>query len=253
MLQRPEATQKLQQQLPPDSLDQLIACSQNLTEDVRQIASFVHGNATLLFKRIKIISNVPINNNTIGEIPEDYDYVSFETKEESVKANTDICDALPKELKKNFENLMRNANDELNDNKQENLDQNDKSVLIYYATQAITHMAYLTEAIDAFLKVVEQNQPPKFFLAHGKFVILSAHNLVSIGDIVHRNISSESVKHKVLSCADSLSEALKTCVAKTKGAAQNFPNVVAVQEMVDAVVDISHLASDLKKTVLANI
>jgi enhancer of filamentation 1 len=37
---------------------------------------------------------------------------------------------------------------------------------------------------------------------------------------------------------------------KTKKAAQNFPSVTAVQEMVDSVVDISHLASDLKIAML---
>lgn len=60
----------------------------------------------------------------------------------------------------------------------------------------------------------------------------------------------EEFAFSVLQCADSLSEALKTCVAKTKKAAQNFPSVSAVQEMVDSVVDISHLAYALKVAML---
>ncbi|XP_055602048.1 breast cancer anti-estrogen resistance protein 1 isoform X2 [Uranotaenia lowii] len=261
-LQRPEATQKLQQQLPPDSLDQLIACAQTLTEDVRQTASFIQGNATLLFKRTASAAstattpqtptgNKPTNNN--GEWPEDYDYVSLESKEASAKSNAEIHNALPQDLKKNFENVVRNADAAAavqSSEKPEALDPNDKSVLVYYATQTVTHMGYLTQAIDAFLQTVEHNQPPKFFLAYGKFVVLSAHNLVNIGDIVHRNVSRENVKTRVLQCADALSEALKTCVAKTKKAAQHFPSVTAVQEMVDSVVDISHLASDLKIAML---
>lgn len=262
-LQRPEATQKLQQQLPPDSLDQLIACAQTLTEDVRQTASFIQGNGTLLFKRTATsptTATTPqtptsnhqkqqINSSNGGEWPEDYDYVSLESKEASAKSNAEIHEALPQDLKKNFENVVRNA-DAAAAEKTEALDPNDKSVLIYYASQTVTHMGYLTQAIDAFLQTVEHNQPPKFFLAYGKFVVLSAHNLVNIGDIVHRNVSRENVKTRVLQCADALSEALKTCVAKTKKAAQHFPSVTAVQEMVDSVVDISHLASDLKIAML---
>ncbi|XP_053673358.1 breast cancer anti-estrogen resistance protein 1 [Anopheles nili] len=266
-LQRPEATQKLQQQLPPDSLDQLIACAQTLTEDVRQTASFIQGNATLLFKRSHSTPHTSaattpqtptgagkgVGPAAGGEWPEDYDYVSLESKEASARTNAEIRDALPNDLKKNFENVVRNAADAAAATvaeKPEALDPNDKSVLVYYASQTVTHMGYLTQAIDAFLQTVEHNQPPKFFLAYGKFVVLSAHNLVNIGDIVHRNVSRECIKTRVLSCADALSEALKTCVAKTKKAAQNFPSVTAVQEMVDSVVDISHLASDLKIAML---
>lgn len=249
-LQRAEAPKNVKQsQGPPDSLDQLIACAQTLTEDVRQTASFIQGNATLLFKRNASTPQTP-SNNISGEWPEDYDYVSLDSKEAVAKKNAEIRDALPKSLKKNFENVVKNAEMAAYNDGSEWIDPNDKSVLVYYASQTVTHMGYLTQAIDSFLQTVEHNQPPKFFLAYGKFVVLSAHNLVNIGDIVHRNVSKKNVKTRVLSCADALSEALKTCVAKTKKAAQHFPSVQGVQEMVDSVVDISHLASDLKIAML---
>lgn len=223
-----------------DNLDQLIACAQTLTEDVRLVTSFIQGNATLLFKR---------NSHEDGssEWLEDYDYVSLESKEALSKKNAELRDALPKDLQTKFDNVMRNV--ETAAAKTE-LTSDDKSLLTYYATQTITHMKYLTQAIDAFLQTVERNQPPKFFLAYGKFVVLSAHNLVNIGDIVHRNVSNSDVKRRVLQHANSLSEALKTCVTKTKKAAQHFPSVTAVQEMVDSIVDISHLACDLKVAML---
>lgn len=119
-------------------------------------------------------------------------------------------------------------------------------VLTFFAAQATTHHNYLTQAIDAFLQTVEHNQPPKVFLAHGKFVVLSAHKLVHIGDTIHRNVLRADIRTRALSCANALSEALATSVAKTKQAALQFPSVNAVQEMVDSVVDISHLARDLK-------
>lgn len=231
---------------PQDSLDQLIACAQTLTEDVRQTASFIQGNATLLFKRTSI--SPPSNNNS--EWLEDYDYVSFESKEASAKKNAEIRDVLPSDLQKNFDSAIKNAESAAINNEKAEMNTHDKSLIVYYASQTVTHMKYLTQAIDAFLQTVEHNQPPKFFIAYGKFVVLSAHNLINIGDIVHRNVSKQDVRSRVLQCADALSEALKNCVSKTKKAAQHFPSVTAVQEMVDSVVDISHLASDLKIAML---
>ena len=109
---------------------------------------------------------------------------------------------------------------------------------------------YLTHAIDAFLNTVEHNQPPKIFLAHGKFVILSAHRLVHIGDTVHQNVTCPEISGKILHMSNALSEGLATTVHKIKQAAMQFPSVSAVQEMVDSVVDVSHLARDLKLCIL---
>jgi enhancer of filamentation 1 len=152
----------------PDSLDQLIVVSQTLTEDIRQAASFIQGNATLLFKRNAQTPSTPVSHM---QWPEDSDYVSIETEEQYAKNTAEIRNALPKDLKKNFDNVVRSA-EMASMNDLEPLDPNDKSVLIYYATQCVTHINYLTQAIDSFLKTVEHNQPPKFFLAYGKFVVL---------------------------------------------------------------------------------
>lgn len=246
-LSRPEHSQK--HAGPPDSLDQLIACAQTLTEDVRQSASFIQGNSTLLFKRATSVTS-PQDGANNNEWLEDYDYVSLESKESSAKKNAELRDALPQDLQTKFDDVVKNAETAAISNDKPGLNQSDTSLITYYATQTVTHMGYLTQAIDAFLQTVERNQPPKFFLAYGKFVVLSAHNLVNIGDIVHRNVSKLEIKKSVLQCADALSEALKSCVAKTKKAAQNFPSVSAVQEMVDSVVDISHLAYALKVAML---
>lgn len=93
---------------------------------------------------------------------------------------------------------------------------------------------------------MERNQPPKVFLAHGKFVILTAHRLVHIGDTVHQNVSCVEINAQVGRLSDALSEALAATVHEIKKAAVQFPSVVAVQEMVNSVVNISHLARDLK-------
>lgn len=232
---------------PPDALDQLVACARALTEDIRQTASFIQGNSTLLFKR----GASPAGS---GEWMEDYDYVNLESRESVARQHQEIREALPAELRKSYDALVQEAESAAvanNDKKLEDtLDHNDRQVLSFYASQCATHASHLTHAIDAFLQTVEHNQPPKVFLAHGKFVVLSAHRLVHIGDTVHRNVIRTDVRTKVLQCANALSEALAATVHKTKRAALQFPSVTAVQEMVDSVVDISHLARDLKMSII---
>lgn len=230
-----------------DSLEQLVACSRALTEDVRQITSFIQGNGTLLFKR----TSSPQANNNNGEWIEDYDYVNLESRENAAKKHAEIRDVLPSKLREGYDTMIKNAesaaiNSDAKTANEVEMDPDDKQVLTFYAAQAVTHHKHLTQAIDAFLQTVEHNQPPKVFLAHDKFVVLSAHKLVHIGDTVHRNVQQNDIRTRVLNCANSLSDALATSVAKTKQAALQFPSVTAVQEMVDSVVDISHLARDLK-------
>lgn len=236
ILSRPDVEDKISK---PDELEQLVACSRALTEDIRQIASFIQGNGLLLFKR---------DPHQSGEWGEEYDYVSLDSKENISKNHAEILKDLPKELKKGYDNCLQHADDVAfdGDHKTVGLDTDDKQLLTFYAAQVVTHHTNLTHAIDAFLQTVERNQPPKIFLAHGKFVVLSAHKLVLIGDTVHRNISYKEIKDRALNCANALSDALATSVSKTKQAALQFPSVTAVQEMVDSIVDISHSAKDLK-------
>lgn len=196
------------------------------------------------------------------------------------KQREELRASLPQELRSSYDLLVSEADNaaiQMPPTTPTPMDPNDKQLLAFYAAQVITHGAHLTHAIDAFLQTVEHNQPPKVcptsssprifltyymseflflllyyrflvqvFLAHGKFVVLSAHRLVHIGDTVHRNVTRNDVRTRVLQCANALNEALAQTVSKTKQAAQFFPSVTAVQEMVDSVVDVSHLAKDLK-------
>uniref|UniRef100_T1IHI4 Breast cancer anti-estrogen resistance protein 1 n=1 Tax=Strigamia maritima TaxID=126957 RepID=T1IHI4_STRMM len=269
----------------PDELDQLVACARELTEDVRQVASFIQGNSTLLFKRSGATPNVKTRvqerplppppskpkeeneyeNDSKGWI-DDYDYVNLESKNVINKENDEIKAALPQDLRKSFDNIIKESEIPVENVQLRgfetgssvsqlttvigHLDVNDRQVLKFYASQIETHVIYLTNAIDAFLATIENNQPPKIFIGHSKFVVLSAHKLVYIGDTVHRNIVNIDVRNKVLLCSNALCDALTTTVKSTKMAAQQFPSVIAVQEMVDSVVDISHSANDLKTIIV---
>lgn len=170
VLHRPDTPKpKTNKSQLPDSLDQLVVVSQTLTEDIRQAASFIQGNASLLFKRN---AQTPLTPVSQVQWPEDSDYVCLDSEEQFAKKNAEIRNALPKDLKHNFNHVAKSAEMASMNDGNEPLDPNDKSVLVYYASQCVTHMNNLTKDIDSFLKTVEHNQPPKFFLAYGKFVVL---------------------------------------------------------------------------------
>ncbi|XP_064640246.1 enhancer of filamentation 1-like isoform X2 [Lineus longissimus] len=122
----------------------------------------------------------------------------------------------------------------------------DKQLLLFYCGQIVTHANVLNGAIDSFLNCIECNQPPKVFVAHSKFVVLNAHKMVYIGDTLHRNVIHAEIRNKIMHCANYLCETLKQTVVATKTAALQHPSVIAVQDMVDRVVDVSHAANEVK-------
>lgn len=251
----------------PDELDQLIACARGLTEDIQQIASTIQGNSTLIFKRSPLISESgrPVQDRPLPVPPKkddeqwasDYDYVNLESKASVERENEEIKAALPAELGHSFDKLLQQSQlivegmvqDPPRLSSLSGLDQNDLQILNFYGAQIDTHILFLTNAIDAFLATIENNQPPKVFIGHSKFVVISAHKLVYMGDTVYRNILNTDVKNQVLQCSSNLCEALKVLISSTKKAALQFPSVAAVQDMVDSIVDVSHLANDLKVAV----
>ncbi|XP_013780176.1 breast cancer anti-estrogen resistance protein 1-like isoform X2 [Limulus polyphemus] len=193
----------------------------------------------------------------------DYDYVSLESKATVERENEEIKAALPSELRQSFENLVKQSEIPVQvkeDSKSipiENsstdsfhqLSPNDRQLVHFYSAQVEIHMLHLTNAIDAFLTTVKNNQPPKIFIGHSKFVVIGAHKMIYIGDTLHRNASSSELKTRVMRSSDALCESLKTLVASTKKAALQYPSVVAVQEMIDSVVDVSHVAKALQVTI----
>ncbi|XP_067133769.1 breast cancer anti-estrogen resistance protein 1-like [Centruroides vittatus] len=273
-----------------DELDQLVVTARNLVEDLRQVASFIQGNCTLIFKRSPHIVQTNYNkknddNKTdfsknvqsrpLPPTPKnpakdevnleldkkdqvnDYDYVNLESKEAVEKENEEIKASLPKELQKSFENLIKQSQIPVESEvknysvkSQTNLDPNDQQLLEFYGEQFEIHLSYLTNAIDAFLMTIESNQPPKVFIGHSKFVVISAHKLVYIGDTIYRNVQNNDIKSQVMKHANSLCDSLKEVVNSTKKAAVQFPCIVSVQEMVDSVVDVSHFANDLKLVIV---
>ncbi|XP_077404374.1 enhancer of filamentation 1 [Vanacampus margaritifer] len=126
----------------------------------------------------------------------------------------------------------------------------DRQLLGFYSEQCEQHFVTLLSAVDAFFSCVSAGQPPRIFVAHSKFVILSAHKLVFIGDTLSRQAAAPEVANRVMNSSNVLCDLLKTVVAATKTAALNYPNTAGVQEMVDRVTDLSHHAQQFKEQLL---
>ncbi|TKS88175.1 Enhancer of filamentation 1 [Collichthys lucidus] len=126
----------------------------------------------------------------------------------------------------------------------------DHQLLTFYSEQCEQHFVTLLSAVDAFFGCVSAGQPPRIFVAHSKFVILSAHKLVFIGDTLSRQASAPEVANRVMNSSNVLCDLLKSVVAATKTAALKYPNTAAIQEMVDRVTDLSHHAQQFKEQLL---
>ncbi|KRY69483.1 Breast cancer anti-estrogen resistance protein 1, partial [Trichinella pseudospiralis] len=134
---------------------------------------------------------------------------------------------------------------EMNRSQNSALDVDDRRILRFYSTQIDSHIQCLSSAIDDFLAAVENNQPPRSFIGLGKLVILAAHKLVYIGDNIAQCVHSRSVQLIVREHADRLCDVLRSCVASTKLAAQNYPAIPSIQAMISSVVAVSQSAQQL--------
>ncbi|XP_008113197.2 enhancer of filamentation 1 isoform X1 [Anolis carolinensis] len=122
----------------------------------------------------------------------------------------------------------------------------ERQLLLFYSDQCETHFISLLNAIDAFFSCISAAQPPRIFVAHSKFVILSAHKLVFIGDTLSRQLTAQEIRNSVMNSSNQLCELLKSIVMSTKVAALNYPSTSSLQDMVDRVTELSHYAQLFK-------
>ncbi|XP_026143332.1 breast cancer anti-estrogen resistance protein 1-like isoform X2 [Carassius auratus] len=296
-----------------DDLDRLVMCARGVPDDTKQLASFLHGNASLLFKRTNKQQQLPLppvphtgdvlgqlTNNNISAyqsgtperaniqsrpLPsppkfsaeeetadrpcetteegwmEDYDYVHLQGKEEfeknqrqllekgSIKQNKTL---LEQQQLKQFERLEQEVSRPINSDisgwtppshypqtPRSKLCSGDRQLLLFYMEQCEANITTLTNAIDAFYSSINNNQPPKIFVAHSKFVILSAHKLVFIGDTLSRQAKSSEVRTRVAQHSNTLCEKLKDIVVSTKTAALQYPSPGAARDMTERVRELA--------------
>ncbi|XP_040288255.1 enhancer of filamentation 1 [Bufo bufo] len=122
----------------------------------------------------------------------------------------------------------------------------DKQLLSFYSDQCETLFISLLNSIDAFFNCMSTAQPPRIFVAHSKFVILSAHKLVFIGDTLSRQVSTKEICHRLMNSSNQLCELLKNIVLATKMAALNYPSAPSLQDMVDRVTELANQAQLFK-------
>ncbi|XP_054435151.1 breast cancer anti-estrogen resistance protein 1 isoform X1 [Pteronotus mesoamericanus] len=325
----------------PEDLDRLVACSRAVPEDAKQLASFLHGNASLLFRRTKApvpgpegggsphpnptdkassIQSRPLPSppkftsqdspdgqyeNSEGGWMEDYDYVHLQGKEEFEKTQKELLEKgnimrqgkgqlelqqvhrksqrehravlcahppgptpqLPltgeqppgPELKQ-FERLEQEVSRPIDHDltnwtpaqplapgRTGGLGPSDRQLLLFYLEQCEANLTTLTNAVDAFFTAVATNQPPKIFVAHSKFVILSAHKLVFIGDTLSRQAKAADVRSQVTHYSNLLCDLLRGIVATTKAAALQYPSPTAAQDMVNRVKELGHSTQQFRR------
>lgn len=74
--------------------------------------------------------------------------------------------------------------------------------------------------------------------------------MITVSDTICRNVQESTVKNHVEQCSRALFVGISTVVEKSKRAAYLFPSVTAVQEMIDSIMELSHIVHDLKTTIL---
>lgn len=105
----------------------------------------------------------------------------------------------------------------------------------------------LKEAIKSFGESVRERQKPKVFVAHSKFIVLSAHKLVYIGDGASRTVIGED-RAKISSVTNSLSEVINIFVEDIKIAARQYPEESAMNTMIKSATNVTEKALGLYKT-----
>ncbi|XP_035274699.1 breast cancer anti-estrogen resistance protein 1 isoform X2 [Anguilla anguilla] len=297
-----------------DDLDRLVMCARGVPDDTKQLASFLHGNASLLFKRTKqqlplppVPGDQPANNNNgpayqsagpergnIQSRPlpsppkftaeeespdrpyetteegwmEDYDYVHLQGKEEFEKNQKQLLEKgnimrqnktqLEQQQLKQFERLEQEVSRPINNDlsnwtppshhtaSRGKLSAGDRQLLLFYSEQCESNITTLTNAVDAFYSSINNNQPPKIFVAHSKFVILSAHKLVFIGDTLSRQAKSPEVRARVAQHSNALCDKLKDIVVSTKTAALQYPSPGAARDMIERVRELANCTQQLR-------
>uniref|UniRef100_A0A8C0DW57 BCAR1 scaffold protein, Cas family member n=1 Tax=Balaenoptera musculus TaxID=9771 RepID=A0A8C0DW57_BALMU len=201
---------------------------------------------------------------------EDYDYVHLQGKEEFEKTQKELLEKgnimrqgkgqLELQQLKQFERLEQEVSRPIDHDlanwmpaqplapgRTGGLGPSDRQLLLFYLEQCEANLTTLTNAVDAFFTAVATNQPPKIFVAHSKFVILSAHKLVFIGDTLSRQAKAADVRSQVTHYSNLLCDLLRGIVATTKAAALQYPSPAAAQDMVDRVKELGHSTQQFRR------
>ena len=105
----------------------------------------------------------------------------------------------------------------------------------------------LKEAIKSFGESVKERQTPKHFVAHSKFIVLSAHKLVYIGDGASRSVGADD-RATISALTNALSEVINIFVIDIKIAARQYPEEAAMNNMIKSATNVTEKALGLYRT-----
>lgn len=129
------------------------------------------------------------------------------------------------------------------------LNSTDQQILDFYSAQIASTAPLLSQSISTFISSVHQNEPPKAFNGHLKYVILLAYKMLFAGDTIHRNVSNEEIKANVEEKADDLHKAVVALHEASKLATRDFPKVLPMQNIIEHVWQTTSAAAQLKKII----
>ena len=104
----------------------------------------------------------------------------------------------------------------------------------------------LKEANKSFGESVRERQKPKDFVAHSKFIVLSAHKLVYIGDGASRTVGGDD-RATISASTNALSEVINIFVENIKIAARQYPEEAAMNNMIKSATNVTEKAVGLYK------
>ncbi len=170
--------------------------------------------------------------NPVEDDQEDYDYVTLASAEEAESRISTIAS----------HNIPHSA-------PTPNMESRDQHLLEFYSAQIASTAPLLSGSISSFISSVHQNDPPKVFNGHLKYVILLAYKMLFAGDTVHRNVVNPELKEAVEEKADGLHKAVVALHEASKIATRDFPKILPMQSIVDHVWTTTSAATQLKKVI----
>ncbi|XP_061816609.1 breast cancer anti-estrogen resistance protein 1 [Nerophis lumbriciformis] len=268
-------TDLIKSQPSGDVLDQLIITTRGIPEDTKQLTSFLHGNASLLFKRSPQPQLPPLPGQISSHMTGSGSYQAGERiniqsrplppppkfaaaeedtvvddSYESTEGWMEDYDYVHLQMKQSErQEAGRPINKDVTgqDNSSSKLCLADRQLLLFYLEQSERNFASVNDAIAAFSAAVNSNQPPKIFVAHSKLLIIATYKLVFIGDTLSRQAKSPRVRAQIGQNSSTLCNKLKDFVISTKAASLQYPSPGASREMSERVKELAGCTHTFKK------
>ncbi|XP_031558767.1 breast cancer anti-estrogen resistance protein 1-like isoform X2 [Actinia tenebrosa] len=125
----------------------------------------------------------------------------------------------------------------------------DQELLEFYKYEIDAQLFVLNEAMKTLFSSIEDNKPPKIFVSNSKFVVLSAHKFIYIGETLQSKISHDKLSSDITRVTMKLAECVKSLVHSTKVAALQYSAISPMREMATTAAAISEAAIELHKIV----